>query len=353
MRVRISVGNGPVSIGSSGLVEMTAPGLCHQTSESQVQTAGSDIRVRSGGRQFTISDTIRFRPVGCSTVTVGARSYRGTLLAFADTAGLVVVNELELEQYLFGVVPCEIGPINPQTFEAVKAQAVAARSFALSRLGGRRRILGFDLYDSFDRDQEYRGASRETELGRRAVNATRGQVLLYQGTVCEALFHTCCGGVTASGPYPYLRSVPDTPDHRRTGRAYCSESRNYRWQAVFTKDSLDRLLADRLNTGRRRIGLRNITIKKDNRTGRVQEVRILAQLRNYNLTGPAFRFALDLKSNVFEVRRLHNRFLFNGRGWGHGCGMCQEGAIAMARAGRDYRQILLHYYSGVTIGHTY
>lgn len=335
-------------------MEITAGRLRHQSSECQVQPAGSDrsIRVRFDRRQVAINDTIRFRPVGCSTLTVGASPYRGNLLAFVDSSGLVVVNELGIEQYLFGVIPCEIGPINHQTLEAVKAQAVAARSFALSRLG-RRRILGFDLYDRFDRDQEYRGASRETDLGRQAVNTTRGEVLLYQGTVCEALFHACCGGVTATGHLPYLRAMPDTPGHRSAGRAYCSESKHFRWQAEFTQDSLDKLLTERLNTGKNRIGLRHITIEKDNRSGRVRQVRIQTKTGSYNLTGPAFRIALNLKSHAFDVRHQHNRFLFSGRGWGHGCGMCQDGAIGMARAGKTYRQILLHYYSGVTIGRAY
>ncbi len=334
-------------------MEVTAPSVRHRFRECQVEPAGPDIRLVAGRHRINIRDTVWFRPVGCSTVSVGARPYRGNLLAFVDTAGLVIVNELGLEQYLYGVVPCEIGPINQQTIEAARAQAVAARSFALSRMGGRRLLMGFDLYDSFDRDQEYRGASRETELGRTAVNTTRGEVLFYQSAVCEALFHACCGGVTANGHLPYLRSVPDTPGHRPTGRAYCSESRHFRWQAVFTKDSLDRLLAMCLNTGRRRIGLRSITLQKDQRTGRVQQVRIAASSGNYSLTGPAFRVALSLKSHAFDVRRQHNRFLFDGRGWGHGCGMCQEGAIAMARAGKDYRQILLHYYSGTNIGRAY
>ncbi|MBM3315896.1 SpoIID/LytB domain-containing protein, partial [candidate division WOR-3 bacterium] len=269
---------------------------------------------------------------------------------FADGGEVVCVNELGLEEYLFGVVPCEIGPIAQETFEAVKAQAVAARSFTLTRLK-RRRHPAFDLYDSFDRDQEYRGAGRETELGRRAVEQTRGEVLFFRGEVCEALYHACCGGKTGNGSRPYLSSVHDTPGRRSSGRAYCSGSGHFRWEVAIPSDSVDRALARQL--GRSRLGLRGLALEKDRQSGRVRKVRVSASSGTHSLTGEAVRTALGLKSTAFDVRKQGSRYRFSGRGWGHGSGMCQAGALAMARAGRTHRQILLHYYSGVETGRAY
>ena len=131
-------------------------------------------------------------------------------------ASLTVVNEVDLESYLVGLINYEVS--SAWEIDAVKAQAVAARSFTMTRLG-KRQGLGHDLFDSYLRDQEYRGTERETELSRQAVLATRGEVLEFHGEVCEALYHGNCGGVTANGSQPYLKSVPDTPGHRRGRKA--------------------------------------------------------------------------------------------------------------------------------------
>jgi stage II sporulation protein D len=176
-------------------------------------------------------------------------------------------------------------------------------------------------------------------------------VLLYRGEVCEALYHACCGGMTGNGSQPFLRSIRDTPGHRSSGRAYCSSSRHFRWDAAVSNDSLERALGRQL--GRERPGLRGVALEKDRQSGRVRAVRVSTRSGTLSLTGQALRSALGLKSTAFDVRKQGTHYVFSGRGWGHGSGMCQEGALAMARAGSTCRQILLHYYSGVEPGRAY
>jgi stage II sporulation protein D len=282
-------------------------------------------------------------------VRVGDRSYRGHLLLFESRDGnLAVVNVLGLEDYLLGVVPCEIGPITTRTLEAAKAQAVAARSFTLTRLG-RRKGLGHDLFDSYLQDQEYRGTEREIELSRQAVQTTRGEVLEYNGEVCEALYHANCGGVTAKGSKPYLKSVPDTPGHVRGRKAYCAGRPNSTWQTNISRDSLE-AVASRLSGKKCRV--RGCKVDTDE-SGRAKCIELATDGGSVRVPGSDFRMAMGLKSTAFTVTMRNRYASFTGRGWGHGMGMCQDGAMAMAEAGADYRKILRHYYADVSLEKRY
>ncbi|MBN2465530.1 SpoIID/LytB domain-containing protein [candidate division WOR-3 bacterium] len=302
-----------------------------------------------GSASLRTLDTLTIAAGDSGLIRVGDRSYRGYLLLFQSRDGdLAVVNVLGLEDYLLGVVPCEIGPITVRRLEAAKAQAVAARSFTLARLG-RRKGLGHDLFDSYLRDQEYRGTERETELSRQAVLATRGEVLEYRGEICEALYHANCGGMTANGSKPYLKSVPDTPGHKRGRKAYCAGRPNSSWKTSVSRDSLD-AVASRLSAKKCR--LRGCRVDAD-RSGRAECVVLATDRGTVRVPGSSFRMAMGLKSTAFTVT-LRNRYVsFTGRGWGHGAGMCQDGAMAMAEAGASYREILQHYYSDVSLEKRY
>lgn len=296
------------------------------------------------------AETLTVTAGAAGLVRVGDRSYRGHLLLYRSVDGdLAVVNVLGLEDYLMGVVPCEIGPINARTLEAAKAQAVAARSFTMYRLG-RRHGLGHDLFDSYLRDQEYRGSEDETDLSREAVMATRGEVIEFHGEVCEALYHGNCGGVTANGSHPYLRSVLDTPGHRRGRKAFCSDMPNFTWQAEFKKESLDAVVS-RLSGKTCRV--RDSRLETDHQSGRVTYVDLATDRGSVRLTGSDFRMAMGLKSTNFSMAIRGATVRFDGHGSGHGSGMCQDGAIAMAESGASYGEILRQYYSDVILKKLY
>ncbi|MGB9742510.1 MAG: SpoIID/LytB domain-containing protein [candidate division WOR-3 bacterium] len=344
VRVRLSVAGERVKISGAQPV-MLVTGNQSQALKSNEsielvrQVNGYDI-VAPGRVWRGVLDTVRLKSDG--PIQVGSQFYRGEIIAFwlAET-GLVVVNELGLEDYLYSVVPCEIGPINPATYQAVKAQAVAARSFTISRLG-KRMGLGYDLYDSYLRDQEYRGAGVELALARQAVDETRGEVLIYQERVAEALYHGNCGGKTAEGASGYLCSVSDRP-HRSGGAPFCSWSSNFSWQVKIGLDSLERSLA-RLKGITGSIRVRSVRVEKERHSGRAQRLYFQTDRGTVAVSGNDFRFWLGLKSTLIDIQIAGRQVLINGRGWGHGVGLCQDGAIGMARQGYGYRQILSHYY---------
>jgi stage II sporulation protein D len=309
------------------------------------------VRIKQGARLLAESnDTVVVEPAGQGLLRVGDRAYRGRMLLFRSAEGdLAVVNVLGLEQYLAGVVPCEIGPINQATIEAARAQAVAARSFTLNRLG-RRKGLGHDLFDSYARDQEYRGALREEAQATQAVQATRGEVLLFQGNPVSALYHANCGGTTSTGDEPYLKGVRDTPGHSRAGKAFCSGQRNSTWRVSVGRESLNAVVSRFFG---RKVVVRSCRLETEKASGRVKRLYFATDRGEVKMPGASLRAGLGLKSQTFKLSFRGGAVVIEGRGYGHGVGMCQDGAVAMALAGYRYRDILRHYYTGASLKKLY
>ncbi len=353
VRVRLTVGQREVLLRADKPLTMVAGGVRREVSAGGtvvLEQDGADVVVKIGETVGQRSrDTVRFTSPGF--ISVGSRIYRGEIRAFIlKNTGMVVVNHLPLDEYLYGVVPAEIGPINTNTYQAVKAQAVAARSFTLARLG-RRQGLGYDLYDTYLRDQEYRGAGGEVSLANQAVDETRGEVLYYHDGPAMVLYHACCGGVTADGSEPFLVSVMDTPGHRR-GVPFCVHSRNYNWELTIKKDSLERALG-RLKFAGAKVAVRSFRLEKDRTGKRVRKIHFVTARGTVAVGGSEFRMALGLKSTYFDMRMGSGKVKFTGKGWGHGVGLCQDGAIAMAQRGYTYRQILAHYYPRLRLKKVY
>lgn len=303
------------------------------------------------------------------------RWYRGTFRIHATSVGdggLTLVNELPLEDYLRGVLPEEIGTPPETDFEAVKAQAVAARSYTLSYLG-RRADLGFDLWATVE-DQVYGGTARENAQSNRAVEATRGEILLAEDAPIRALYSSACGGRTSNvedvWPWPwtsYLRSVRDAEDRRLQG--YCSLSSNYRWREEWSVDGFVATLrkyapAEGASTNALEGQLLDVRVASRSRSGRVAELVVETTGGACVLHGDRTRWALRrpggeaiLRSSFFKIGILRAadgaplKVVASGGGNGHGIGMCQWGAMGMARAGIGYREILRHYYKSAKITH--
>jgi stage II sporulation protein D len=228
---------------------------------------------------------LQFSP-GVSPLSLDGRAYRGSLQVSRNGAKLQVVNVVGLERYLWGVVPSEM----PRTWapEALKAQAVAARSYALAHLRGG----AFDLYDD-TRSQVYLGIGHESPAATAAVNATAGKVLLYRGHVADALFFSTSGGRTAavqdvwpaSAPIPYLVSVPDPYDSISPYHDWGP----YRYAA--------RSLAKRLHVLGRLIDAETVTTS----SGRVRTVVATGSGGQNALTGAEVRSALGLRSTWFDI----------------------------------------------------
>jgi stage II sporulation protein D (peptidoglycan lytic transglycosylase) len=310
-------------------------------------------------------DTLLLVPSGNGMSGWGGRWYRGTFRIHASQSeGITLVNEVDLESYLRGVLPNEIGNPPPSDFEAVKAQAVAARSYTLSYIG-RRAALGFDLYASVE-DQVYAGTAKENSQANRALELTRGEVLLSGDEPIRALYSSACGGRTANvedvWPWPwtpYLRSVRDAgPD----GRSYCDLSANYRWHEEWSAGEFMDMLRE---YGPQEGGalaalsgdLLDVRVASRGRCGRVRELAVTTTEGDWTIVGDRVRWAVRrpgqtaiLRSSFFKIgvaRDAQNRpvrVIASGAGNGHGIGLCQWGAMGMARAGLSYREILGHYY---------
>jgi len=303
-----------------------------------------------------------------SFVVWNGKRYRGELAITATDSGMLVVNVLSMNDYLRGVVPLEIGSRTPAEFAAVQAQAVAARTYAYKHLTTAR---AFDMYATVQ-DQVYGGVDAEKPQSDSAIMTTADVVVLYNGQPITTPYHSTCGGSTAGvsevwydqPDQPYLRPVSDKIPG--SNNYYCDPSPRFAWTQSYDATSLRAVMEKYLSTYTRapKSSLGKITdIKEQGRTasGRVAALAVQTESGTYTLRGNDIRFVLRdpkgaiLNSTYFTLTRETSggevsTFSVNGRGYGHGIGMCQWGAIGRARAGQNYRTILETYYPGTTIG---
>lgn len=293
---------------------------------------------RIAGEEISISSSSDNR------ISVNGRPYRGHIrIRKGSRTGLDVVNMLPLESYLYGTVPKEMSP--QWLPEALKAQAVAARTYALyqmSKSGSRH----FDVYGT-TASQVYGGAAAETERTNRAVDDTQGLILLHDGQLVLAYFHANSGGMTEdaarvwSAEIPYLKAVRDDFSLQAPG---CVWKRTFNLQEI--REALKRSGVE--------IGpIEKITVDRISPTGRVMKFRLIQEGEDVILNGNEFRLKISptlIKSTYVTLSQHSREISFEGKGYGHGVGMSQWGAYMMAKEGRSFRDILLHYYRGVEIG---
>lgn len=337
-------------------------------------------------------------------IVVNRKRYRGEIELFLpDRDAITAVNTLPLEPYLYGIVPGEMPVSWPM--EAVKAQAVAARTFAL--FGMRKHEAEDFNVCATTHCQVYGGMNAESARGTQAVDETNGLAMLYAGRPINAVFHSSSGGWTENsedvwGAYlPYLRSVRD----------YDENAPSYKWEKRFTAQEIEKKLAamghaignlQALEVSPLKQGGVNTAADRTGR-GRVREMRFIGDRGNVLLTGAQIRDLLGLHSALFEarvivpsekeievpigyyykkrikvdlppyaenglltdgenIRRIHGRegeqIVLEGFGWGHGLGMSQWGAKALAEKAPEgdaayFKQILAHYYQGIAIRKVY
>lgn len=283
------------------------------------------------------SDQVDFEPYETRMYFQG-RHYRGKMRVFTDFYTMTVVNILTVEEYLKGVLPMEVSSDWPM--ETLKAQAVAARTFAYKRM---EETVGkpFNV-DASHFSQVYGGVDVEREGTNTAVDATTGVVMTYNGALITAFYHSASGGRTATSdevwsgtPLPYLKSINDP---------HSLEAPHQTWVYYINRDRLLKIL--KINS--------LIEIKMTyTASGRVSFIRFFdADGKEKSMTGNAFRLAIgstNLRSTMFSSEISGTVVKFIGRGWGHGVGMSQWGAYAMANKGYTYDAILSFYYSGIQL----
>ena len=377
LRLGLVVGAASLDIGGSAgltvsgpdraLVARLAPGIVAKATPrpGKILLSGAG----PGARAEATTLVLRAEPGGL--VRVNGRDYRGDVVLFRDKTGMTAVNRVAIEAYLAGVVSAESGIKDPADVEALRAQTIVARTYALRNVG-RREADGFDLYASVE-DQVYGGVGAETALGREAVMFTRGQVVTYQGELIDAFYSSTCGGRTSIGTEifkganrPYLRSIDDAP---RGGPAYCSISPRFTWREEQSGEVLRATLKKTLPVvaqvpGAEAEGLRNLAINGRTPSGRVAALDIALKQRTVSIDGPQVRYVLRLPDgrllwstlftmNVRTKGGKVNGIVLDGHGSGHGVGLCQWGAIGRARAGQKASEIITAYYAGTTIVRRY
>jgi stage II sporulation protein D len=356
----------------SGTISGTGPwGIAHGDAGQQL-SAMTELTVSfDAGRIGEI--TTEMGPVTAeadagSFLIWNGKKYRGIIIITRTDSGFLLVNSLPMDSYLRGVVPLEIGNRTSAEFAAVQAQAVAARTYAYKHLTSSR---SFDMYATVQ-DQVYGGVDAEKPQSDSAIATTADVVVLYNGQPITTPYHSTCGGSTAGvsevwydqPDQPYLRPVSDRIPG--TDNFYCDSSPRFSWSQSYDAAGLravmEKYLASYAKAPKNGVG--KITdIREQGRTasGRITALTVQTETGSYTLRGNDIRFALRnpkgaiLNSTYFsftketsggEVSSLN----INGRGYGHGIGMCQWGAIGRARAGQNYRTILETYYQGTTIG---
>ncbi len=344
---------------------------------TRVEPARHDVHLlsvnTSGGTPVHAGEgSVTFVPAS-GRFTIGKRSYRGSVEIIPDRFGtFTVVNRVATEDYLYSVLPREM-PASAHP-EALKAQAVIARTYMMKNFD-KHSADGFNLCSTTD-CQVYGGASEETAATTAAVDSTRGMLLTHNGEIANALFHSTCGGRTASygdiwngNAPPYLSAVDDgagtsaplssasAVSQFLSGKtANCSKSKYLRWTKEYTSGEMQALLESTIpeftNNPALRIGpVTDIQVVSYSPSGRVQKITITAGNDRYTFEKDAIRWIFgSLKSTFFVLSRQPSsagvKYVFTGAGWGHGVGLCQIGAMEMARGGAPFREILSHYYSG-------
>ncbi len=327
---------------SEAQIEGGAPNLVHLRAE------GNEVRSEELPTAKKISLAAKQGPLTLRASGM-SRRFSGTLWVQARAGKLQFTEWLPLESYVRSVLAGEI----PEDFplEAQKAQAVLIRSFALSQRG-RHAEEGYDFCD-LTHCQVYGGLGAPSELRDEAVRATEKLVLAYRGKPIAGLFHSTCGGHTSANqrvfggkPLPYLQGVSD--------ENFCSASPHYRWKAEVPIQQLSLALAED-SQWRESIPLSSLAPAERESDGRIFSVDLQGP-RHEKIATMDFLSAVgkkigwnQLKSNWFEVQVKDGVASFEGRGLGHGVGLCQWGARGMALAGKRFDEILRHYFPGAKL----
>lgn len=287
------------------------------------------------------------------------------------------VNTLDIEDYLCSVISSEMNADSPM--ELMKAHAVISRSWAIRAIAANRatagRIrqtayesnghIGYDVCAD-DHCQRYEGIGRMNSRAIEAVNATRGQVLQYEGEVCDCRFYKCCGGKTEvfatcweDKDVPYLQSVDcpycDTHDTRVLSTVlnnYDQETQDFHdWEVRYTAQELGQIIHEK--SGMDLGEIQDLIPLKRGQSGRIYSLQIVGSKQTQTI-GKELKIRRTLSktclySSWFDIEKDAEGFTLRGHGWGHGVGLCQIGAAVMAEQGKHYEEILSYYYPNTTL----
>ena len=353
LRVRLFDQNKPstytIAPGAGSLVLTDEAGftirLHDETGEASVHVrqGAQEIEIRHNGLSYTSPAwTVDTETGGMMRIRhpeMGLRYYRGTAALSVHNGRIRTINHVDLEDYVSSVVG---GEMNFSNLEALKVQAVISRTYALwnsTTSAGN----GYDLSD-YVMSQVYPGELIHTPQYRAATEATAGEVLTWSGSIILAVYHSTCGGRTSANEevwtgnaLPYLRG--------RNDNGSCSASPHYTWNFEISKSEFHRIF-----------GVSKISGINTDTSGRVTSFKLIQNGSETTRAANDIRLrlnrthgALALRSTFFGLDEDEDYYIFNGRGLGHGLGLCQWGALGLAETGWSYQDILRFYYNGADI----
>ena len=323
------------------------------------------------------------------------QTFNGSLRLVVESDQITAINELPVERYLTSVISSEMSATS--SLQLLKAHAVISRSWLLAQIEKRRRLQdgGTNNFFSFTRKddelirwydredhtifdvcaddhcQRYQGITNaDNPSVVEAIRETRGQILMYDGQICDARFSKSCGGQTEEFQYcwedtpkPYLVSVAcpycNTRDRKVLQQVlndYDQETPDfYRWTVEYTQEELTELVSRKLKMD---LGdILDLVPLERGKSGRICKLQIVGSKRTFTI-GKELEIRRTLSethlySSAFDVERQGDRFILHGKGWGHGVGLCQIGAAVMGEQGKSYDDILLYYYKNAEIKKIY
>ncbi len=311
------------------------------TEKVVVTYSGGKVILKDGDRQFSSDFSAKGALFLASDKVLKIKNaYRGCITFIENKGKLDIINYIELEDYLKGVVPKEISPSSHE--EALKAQAIVARSFALSN---KNKYIkqGYNLNDT-TACQVYGGQSAEKEKSSKAVMDTAGIVAMYDGKIANTIYGASSGGfisdaseVWGGEPIAYMVAKEDP------------YSPIYEWEHEITKDSMTSLMKkSEYLSGE----LLSINIVEYDSSGRAKNIEIVGTEGTKAITGSKFRALLGntkVKSTLFEIQLMEESYIIKGKGYGHGVGLSQMGAMEMAKNNFSYEEILNFYFPNITL----
>ena len=320
----------------------------------------SRVSTKVNGKNYTREKFILSSVDDDAIININGKRYRGKIQVSSSNNSIDLINIVNLEDYVKGVLSREM-PLgkNDENYEALKALAVCVRTYAMRKTQDGK--VYFDLYDD-THDQVYGGVDAENPLSNKAADETKNLILKYEGEPALLYYHSTCGGYTESSenvftrnPVPYLITIKDGDD------AYCKISPRFQWEEVYTRDEIVNRLKNYSLLDNSNYELKDISINDKFESGRVSELEInvvdeIGKQKSVLLKGNEIRSILRtadnkniLWSTMFDLSTNSNSVVLQGKGFGHGVGLCEWGAIALSRKGWKYKAILQHYYPGTNV----
>ena len=284
--------------------------------------------------------SVLIKPADTDAIVIDDRKFRGDIqIIKKDNLNLWVINHIELEDYIKGILYHEASHFWPM--EALKAQAVACRTYAVYQMEENRQ-KDFDLTSDIY-SQVYGGKTSERYRTNTAVEQTRGGILAYQGKVFPAYFHATCAGHTEDASVLWNINIPPL---KGVACGFCQDSPHFSWHVVLSQSEV----AEKLNKAGYKINnIKEINIAGRDNSGRIASLKIVTAKKNISIPAKDFRNIIGpniIRSTNFQVSVVTEDIVFEGLGWGHGVGLCQWGAYFMDKKGYNYKDILKYYYPG-------